>query len=331
MKILIIRLSSIGDVILTTPVLRALKEKYPDIQIDFVVLSNFAEAIAGSQYIDNIITFDKQKHDGLRNILAFGKALRANNYDYVFDLHCKTRSKLIAYTIGAKTYSYKKRKLWKSILVKLRLIKYHVDDTIIKNYFGAFKDFGITYSGEKLEFAYAHEDGDRMSEYGGHPAFALGASKNTKKWPVEYFGELGKLIYDNMHTQVVLVGGGKADEGDCATLVEQYPDVFINLAGKCTLKETGALLARSQFLICNDSAPFHISRAVGTPAFVMFCPTDPGMFDIGERDTLLYAGVACAPCSLHGGSKCPKGHFACMREITPQQVFDKINSKQGSP
>ena len=155
MKILVIRMSSIGDVILTTPVLKAFKRKYPEAEIDFVVMEQFKDAISGLKYIDNLITFNKKKDDGIKNIKKFADRLKANKYDYVFDLHAKFRSKIIAKRLGVKTYTYKKRAWWKTLLVKLRLIKYQVDDTIIKNYFGAFKEFGIEYIGEDLDFAFA--------------------------------------------------------------------------------------------------------------------------------------------------------------------------------
>jgi ADP-heptose:LPS heptosyltransferase len=91
MRILIIRLSSIGDVILTTPILKKLKEKYPDLIIDFMVLDKFKDAITGNPNIDNLIIFDKKKHDGYKNMKRLGKELKKNNYTYVFDLHSKIR------------------------------------------------------------------------------------------------------------------------------------------------------------------------------------------------------------------------------------------------
>ena len=105
MKILVIRLSSIGDIILTTPVLKAFKEKYPETSIDFLVLDKFKDSIEGVPYIDNVILFNKEKNDGLHNMEKFGKELKKNGYDYIFDLHSKIRSKVISKNIGVKTFS----------------------------------------------------------------------------------------------------------------------------------------------------------------------------------------------------------------------------------
>lgn len=323
MRILIIRLSSIGDIILTTPVLKKLKEKYPDIIIDFVVLKNFKASIEGSPYIDNLILFDKEKNDGYKNIKLFGQELNKNKYDYVFDLHRKLRSKLISREIDSKIFVYPKRKIWKSILVKLKLIKYHVDDTIIKNYFKAFEVLGIKYDWEDLDFPFSKKDLENVKEYGGLFAMAPGASKETKKWLPEKFGRLAKKLYDKYKIKTVLLGG-KEDIERCEYINNISENSCINLAGKISLKESGALLSISKLLVTNDSGPFHIGRGVGCKSYVIFGPTDPRMFEYNEMAELIYANEKCSPCSLHGGKKCPKGHFNCMNNIDENYIFEKI-------
>ena len=210
MKILVIRLSSIGDVILTTPVLKQLKEKYPDAAVDFLVMKNFKDSIEGVPYIDNLIFFDKKENDGYQNMVAFGKKLAENKYDYVFDLHSKIRSKIISKQIklsGAKVLVYPKRKWWKSLLVKMKLIKYHVDDTIVKNYFKPFKKLGLKYRGEELLFTFSPKDLEKVKEYEGLFVMAPGASKETKKWTKKGFGNLAKKLYEKYNIKTVLIGG----------------------------------------------------------------------------------------------------------------------------
>lgn len=324
MKVLIIRMSSIGDVLLTTPVIKAFKDKYPDAQIDFLVLEQFKDAITGFKYIDKVILFNKKENDGLSSIIKFAKTLKKNNYDFVFDLHGKFRSRIICATLGVKTYRYRKRAWWKSILVKTGMTRYQVDDTIVKNYFGAFKKFDIKYQGEDLEFYYG--DNSKFLEYKNLPMLAPGASKETKKWTTEGFGRLAKLIYEKHGVKSVLIGG-KVDIEKCNEIDRLSGGVCVNLAGKLTLKESGAVLSLGKFLVTNDSGPFHIARGVKCPTFVIFGPTSPGMFDLGQNDTLVYAGVPCSPCSLHGDKICPRGHFRCMKEITGDMVFDMIEKK----
>lgn len=326
MKILVIRLSSIGDIILTTPVLKAFKEKYPEATIDFLVLDKFKAAIEGLPYIDNLILFNKKENDGLKNMKIFAEKLRSNNYDYVFDLHSKLRSKVISKHLGVKCYRYRKRSWWKTLLVKLRLIKYEVDDTIVKNYFGAFKDFGVEYKGEDLTFSFPSEMEEKFKEYADLPVMAPGASKNTKKWTPEGFGTLAKLIFEKYGKETILIGGNE-DKEVCEKIDEISGGYTINLAGKLSLKESGALLSRAKFLVTNDSGPFHIARGVKCKTFVIFGPTSPGMFDFGENDTLIYSVESCAPCSLHGDKVCPKHHFNCMNNIKGEMVLKEIEKK----
>ncbi|STO32310.1 Lipopolysaccharide core heptosyltransferase rfaQ [Fusobacterium necrogenes] len=324
MKILVIRMSSIGDIILTTPVLKAFKRKYPELIIDFVVLEQFKDAISGLEYIDNLITFSKKKDDGIKNIKKFAARLRENNYDYVFDLHAKFRSKMIAKELGVRTYTYKKRAWWKTLLVKLRVIRYQVDDTIVKNYFGAFKDFDLEYVGEDLDFKF--EENIKLRKFEGLPVMAPKASKNTKEWTSEGFAKLAKLIFERYGLKSVLIGA-KQDISKCEEINRLSENSCIVLAGKLSLKESGGLLAKAKFLVTNDSGPFHIARGVGCRTFVIFGPTSPGMFEFGRRDTLIYANESCSPCSLHGDKKCPRGHFKCMKEIRAKEVLDIIDKK----
>lgn len=206
----------------------------------------------------------------------------------------------------------------------MRLIKYKVDNTIVKNYFGAFKDFGIEYKGEDISFVFSEKD-ETHKEYEGLPVMAPGASKNTKKWTKEGFGELANLIYEKYGKETVLIGG-KEDEELCNEIDKISGGHTINMAGKLSLKESGALLSRASFLVTNDSGPFHIARGVKCKTFVIFGPTSPEMFDFGNNTVLIDKNIKCSPCSLHGDKECPKGHFNCMRQITGKEVFETIEN-----
>ena len=326
MRILIIRLSSIGDVILTTPILKKLKEKNKNLKIDFIVLDKFKDAIVGNPNIDNLIILKKDIDDGIKNIRKFSKLLKKNNYDYVFDLHSKIRSRLISFFLGEKTFRYIKRSLYKTILVKSGLIKYRADSTIIKNYFDAFKVLGIKYSGEDLEFNFAKKDGKKVENYKNYVVFAPGASKNTKKWTVEGFGKLAELIKEKYKTEVMLIGN-PGEKKECEEINKISGNICINLAGELNLKESGALLSKANFLITNDSGPFHIGRGVKTRSYVIFGPTDPNMFEYDELGVLIYGNETCSPCSLHGDKKCPKGHFNCMKNISAEDIIKRIEEK----
>lgn len=322
MNILIIRLSSIGDVILTTPILDAIKKKYPDATLDFMVMDRFQEAISGNPNIDSLILFERDKYKGLPGIVRFVKSLNRRRYNLVIDLHAKIRSIIISLLIHGRVLRYKKRSIWKSVLVPLRLTRYHVDDTIVRNYFKPLSKLHIYFTKESLSFYFDEISRQKVRPYRNCVVMAPGAARNTKQWPAEYFAELGKLLKQ----KIVLIGG--ADEfAKFEQICKQIGPACENLAGKLSLKESGALLAGAKFVISNDSGPFHIARAVATKAFVIFGPTDPGMFEYDQDAVLIYENASCSPCSLHGDSQCPQGHFDCMLRLTPEKVYKIITSE----
>jgi ADP-heptose:LPS heptosyltransferase len=321
-------LSSIGDIILTTPILKKLKLKYPEIKIDFLVLEKFKDAIEGISYIENVIVFDKQKHDGIRNMKKLAEKLNNNSYDYVFDLHSKIRSIYICKFIKSKILKYKKRVWYKSLLVKMKIMKYNVDASIVKNYFEPFKILGLKYEKEDLDFYFSPSELGKIPEnYKNIPIFAPCASKETKEWTIEGFGELARIIGEKKKEKIILIGG-KSDYEKCEKINLISGNNCINLAGKLTLKESAALLSCGKYLLSNDSGPFHISRGVKTPTFVIFGPTDSNMFELESRDTLITLKEPCSPCSLHGDKKCPKQHFNCMKKLKAETVFEIIEKKQ---
>ena len=323
LKILIIRLSSIGDIILTTPVVRALARKYPQAAIDFLVMDRFRDAILGNPDIANVIEFQPGRYKGLAGIFRFSRTLKAADYDLVLDLHAKLRSRLICLALNTRTLRYRKRSLWKTLGVRLRLMRYHTDDTIVGNYFRPLDNLGVPRDPEELTLAFAPEDLEAVKVFENRVVFAPGAANPTKKWPAEYFGDLGRMLAQ----PTVLVGG--SEDARVLEGIRQHigPDICENLAGKLTLKQSGALLSLARFVVTNDSGPFHMARAGGRPIFVIFGPTDPGMFAFNPNETLIYSGEPCAPCSLHGDKKCPQGHFRCMLHLTPEIVYDIIQQR----
>jgi len=323
LKILVIRLSSIGDIILTTPVVRALREKYPQAFIDFLVMDRYREAIDGHPDISDVIEFKRDQFRGLNGILRFSRTLKAAKYDLVLDLHAKLRSRLISLALRTRTVRYTKRSFWKTLGVRLRLIRYRVDDTIVRNYFRPLSSLGISPGPEKLEFAFSREDLKSVSEFENRIVLAPGAANPTKKWPAIYFGDLGRMLD---HPIVLL--GGPEDIEDLEAIRQRIGcDICENLAGKLSLKQSGALLSIARFILTNDSGPFHMARAGGRPVFAIFGPTDPGMFNFNQNETLIYSGEPCAPCSLHGDNACPRGHFRCMLNLTPEIVLNTIQKR----
>ena len=323
MKILVIRLSSIGDIILTTPILRALKKKYPRATIDFLVMDRFRDAIDGHPDISSILEFKREQYQGLSGILRFSRTLKSVKYDLVLDLHAKVRSYLICLALNSRTLRYSKRSFWKTLGVRLRLMRYQVDDTIVHNYFRPLSRLHISPGPEKLDFTFRPEDIEAVTKFENRVVLAPGAANATKKWPIEYFSKLGRLL-----DQPIVLMGGTEDVEDLESIRQHMaPAHCENLAGKLSLKQSGALLSLARFVVTNDSGPFHMARAGGRPVFAIFGPTDPGMFTFNPNETLIYSGEPCAPCSLHGDDKCPQGHFRCMLNLKPEMVYTIIQKR----
>jgi ADP-heptose:LPS heptosyltransferase len=333
LRILVIRFTSLGDVILTTPVVAALREHYPQARIDYLVMESCADAIAGSPHIDTLIRFDKNRHRGVPGMLTFAR--RLGQYDLIIDLHAKLRSRILTALIPGRVLRYCKRAWWKALGVHLRLIRYRADAPIVTTYFKALAPLGIPVGGEDLYFAYGDVDQERVVEHTGAAVLAIGAANATKRWPADHFARLGELI----EGPIVIIGGsvdtadgdricrhinGHTGDRTGHRISDRISDRCTNLAGSLSLKESGALLATARYVVCNDSASFHMARAVGTQAFVIFGPTDPGMFSYDEGAVLLHRGESCAPCSLHGNRHCPRGHFDCMRRLRPETVMATI-------
>ena len=328
MRILIIRFSSFGDIILTTPVINEIINKYPDAVIEYLVYNNFSDAITMNPKILSSYHFDKKMNRDRKYIFSVIEILKMQNYDYVIDLHSKFLSqymgKKISKESNAMYLKYSKRKWWKSVLVKMRIIRYKADRSIVKSYFTAVKKLGINYVNEEIDFYFSRETETQMIDKYDlknrkYIVLAPGASKVTKEWI--YYEEFANKITAETDYDVVVIGG-KEDY-----LKVKEIQRIQNLAGKLNFKESGVILKYAKFAVTNDSGPFHIARAMKTKTIVIFGPTDPKMFTYNEKTYLLTSRQDCSPCSLHGGKKCPKGHFKCMKELTHEKVYDKIIDK----
>lgn len=332
MRILIIRFSSFGDIVLTTPIISAIKEKYKDAEIDFIVYNTFKEAITLNPKVRDIIIFDKKKSKDKKYIKETIEILKEKKYDYVIDLHSKFLSRIIGKSISnnnTKYLKYKKRKWWKTLLVKAKLITYNADCTIVESYFTALKKIDINFSkkyienglGDNLEFYIdKNNENDFIKKYNlgikDYFVLAPGASKYTKKWP--YYEELAKKLLEKTDKRIFVIGGKEDFEK-----VQIKNDRVINLCGKISFKESGIVLKYSNMAIVNDSGPFHIARALKVKTFVFFGPTDPKLFSF-EKDTHLFYNKNCKPHSLYGDDKFMKKYEDCMSGISVDEVVEKI-------
>ena len=336
MKILIMRFSSFGDVLLTSPVITAIKKKYPKAAVDFIVYDTFSQAISQNPNIRKLVIFERKKSRNKEYIKNMIEQLKKEKYDFVIDLHSKILSRIIGKKLKNKKTKYcryKKRKWWKTLLVKAKIIDYKADCTIVESYFSALKKMGIEFSlenrrnglGDALEFYVENSvEKNLIEKYNlrneNYFVLAPGASKFTKKWP--FYNELARDLLKHFSEKniKIFVIGGKEDE---KIVQDSENDRVINLCGKISFKESGVILKYAKIAVVNDSGPFHVARAVGTPTFVFFGPTDPNLFSF-EKNTFLIKNPNCKPHSLYGDDKFPKKYRDCMSGIAVSVVLKKI-------
>lgn len=334
MKFLIIRLSSLGDIVLTTPVIKALKERYPDAVVDFLVKKEYHNLLSVNPHLNRIITLDSNGvHKGLNGLLKISKELRAGGYTHVIDLHGNLRSRIItSFLPGAKTLRYDKQ------VVKRRLIlsgfKVKTRHTV-GAYLASLLPLGIGMQehlpNPSIYISKDEEDGAKrflaqagISEGEVLIGIAPGARWPTKRWIEDGFIEIGRKAVKELGARVLIFGG--PDETDLSKRVAaEVGNKALSVAGVAGLKETAALIKRCKVFVSNDSGPMHIATAVGTPVVAIFGPTVQGFgFSPLGESVVVEKELKCRPCSLHGSSTCPKGHFECMKGITVSEVFDKV-------
>lgn len=316
-KILIIRLSSLGDILLSTPLLRTLKRQNPQLEIDFLVKEQYHELLTLNPYLSKLILYKSEKNElaGVKN------QLKNNNYDLVIDLHNNFRSLDIRRTLKAKSFVFDKRSFKKFLLVqtKINLLK---DTKQIPERYADTVDVKLDDGG--LDLFTNNVPSSQLKNGEKCICFAPGSRHFTKMWPEEYFIELGTLL-SGLGYKIVLVGG-TSDTAICKRISDEIPN-SINLGGKDDILQIAADIKMCRLMVCNDSGLMHVTSALKVPVVVIFGSTvkEFGFTPYGVKNLILENKLlSCRPCTHVGRKNCPKGHFKCMLEITPQYAFDEI-------
>ena len=332
-KILIIRLSSIGDILLSTPFIRLVRNRYPEAKIDFVVKRVYRDLLKFNPHIDQL--YEISLNNGRSELSELKQSFKSNTYDVVFDLHNNFRSNYLKRHIGAgEIHSIHKGKFKQTLLVRFKFNLYKREITIPERYLGVAGDFGIKddkkgldlyWEGETQKSADAKATSFGINLDRPFMGLAPGAGFFTKRWPVPKFENLIELIRLKKDIQVVIFGG-KEDRQIGRELTNQK-NVF-DLCGKLSLLETAALISKSKLIVTNDTGLMHMTTAVNTPVLAIFGSTvrELGFFPYRAEATVVEnTKLSCRPCSHIGRHKCPKGHFKCMEDISVEQVYNALD------
>ncbi len=313
-EILVIRFSSLGDIVLITGILKYVKEHISeDIAIDILTYSHFATILQNYPYIRNIYTI--KKGDTLIDLNEVISTMP--NYDIIFDLHNNIRSFFTRFISSCKSYVYNKNSVARRLFIKYRLCKSQLKEHTVIKYFKPFMQaFKLDMPDiEKLRpflpFPNINKNLGKKNVV-IHPF----ASKDTKEWP--FFAELGCMLCDD-GLNVIFIGNGEIN----------VPAGAEDRTGKVSLSALIEFIAQADIFITTDSGPMHIATALNIPVIAIFGPTtkELGFYPVFERTKVIeYAGLKCRPCHIHGSSYCYKKHFKCMLDIGVEEVRYHVNN-----
>lgn len=314
-KILIIRLSSLGDLLLTTPLVRSIKKANSNTTIDFIVRKEFEDTIKFNPNIRNIISLSRNYNP--KEIRA---EIKSNNYDLIVDLQNNLRSRIITKGLKNKIVRYKKPIINRLLLVKFKINRFDKILTIPERYALSVEDVELDNFG--LELVLPVNINSRLTDDRNYVGICPGSKHKTKMWPEEYFVALGKKLSKKY---TVCIFGGKDDKAVCQRVSKEIDD-SIDLSNDNKLLQLAADMKKCKAIICNDSGLMHTALSVDVPVVAIFGSTvkELGFFPYKGRNLVLENNLlSCRPCSHIGLSECPKGHFKCMKDLTPEIVFNK--------
>ncbi len=323
-KILVIQTAFLGDLILTTPLIRELSILFPEAAIDVLTIPGTQIILKYNPYINRSLVFNK---NGIRNKTKSFRQLvgqfRKTNYEIAISAQSSLTSALLMRQAGIPMrigFDFQK------FLTTRVPYEQHLHTR--ERYLKLLSPFSENQFDSHTEIFWSDVEEEKASQLfnviaAQHP-FTIGVAPGsvwfTKMWPPEYYvGLIRRLAWNDVG--IVLLGG-KAERELCNHIAQQAGVKVYNMAGILNILESTALIKKLHLLVTNDSAPMHIANAVQTDVLAVFGPTvkEFGFYPYRKNDRLLEVNLDCRPCGKHGGRYCPHGHFQCMRLITPKYV-----------
>lgn len=326
-KILVIRFSSIGDIVLTTPVVRCLKNQLQDTEIHVLTKKKFGNLYKTNPYVDKVFEYDDSLKKNIQD-------LKSENYDYVVDLQKNKRSVRVTRALRRPHDSFPKLNFKKFLLSTFK-VDLMPDVHIVDRYFKAVEKLGVKNDFKGLDFFIAEKNDYPLSELpqnfqNGYHAFVIGGTYKTKILPAVKVIEVIKKLNDT----VVLLGGPD-DIERAEEILSSVDDNVISLVGKINLEQSASLVKNAKSVLTNDTGLMHIAAAFHKNIVSVWGNTVPelGMYPYlpNEKEKCHIVeckDVRCRPCSKLGFKECPKRHFRCMMEINCDDVVERLKSKE---
>lgn len=330
MKILILRFSSIGDIVLTTPVVRCIKKQHPEAEIHYATKKAFHSIVQHNPYISKIHLLGD-------SLSEFVTELKHERFDYVIDLHHNFRTLLIKLQLGVKSYSFNKLNFEKWLMVNFKINRLPAKH-IVDRYLETCKPLNVVNDGEGLDYFIGADDVVDINILPenfrkGYVAWVIGAKQNTKKFPVE---KIVKAI-DGIYWPVLLLGGKEdAAAGDNIVAQVKSATPVFNAAGKFSLNQSASLVQQASLVVTNDTGLMHVAAAFKRPVISIWGNTIPqfGMYPYMGNEPVTNVimqvpDLSCRPCSKLGYDACPKGHFKCMNLIDEREIRARVEHNIG--
>ena len=323
--ILVVRFGSIGDILLTTPLLRAIRTKWPGARLTFLTKRQYMPLVSDNPNVTEV--FGVAPQDTVRSVAA---QIRTVRYTHRLDLQGGLRTATLRLLARGPWTNYSNRRVARELLIRFKHNTYGEHVPVPERYFEAAADLDVTPDGGPPEFflnPVAEEKAAGWLARAGvgttRPlvAIAPGAAHATKRWPAEHWIKLVRQITGTGADIVAL--GGPEDSALGAEIAARGGTHVASATGDLSLQETGAVLKRAAALISGDTGVMHMATGVGTPVVALFGPTvrQFGFFPYNAHASVVERDLRCRPCSSHGSESCPLRHHLCMREILPDMVF----------
>jgi len=331
MKILLTRTDRIGDVVLSTPAIKAVREKYPDAHIAFMVRPYAKDIVESNPYLDEVIVYDKYgRHGNILRTVFFALGLRKKKFDLAIMLHPTNRAHLISWLAGIPRRIGYDRKCAFFLTEKMPHEKQKGEKHELEYALDMLLAIGVEAKEKELFVPIKANDAKKVDDIFSEshignkvPVVAVnpGASCRSKRWPPERFAQVCEKLAENEKARIVIVSD-KANESSAERVASFMRHEPVNLAGETTVGELAALLSRASLFISNDSGPVHIACAVGTPVISIFGRKDAGLSPrrwgpTAEKSATLHKDVGCEVCLAHN---CKIG-FKCLDAITVDEVY----------
>lgn len=312
MKLLVLRFSSIGDIVLTSPVLRCVKEQVPGVELHVATKAAFADLVRFNPHVGKV-------HELGDDLGILVRQLKAEGFDGVIDLHHNLRTSRVKRALGVKSHSFNKLNIEKWLLVNLgmdRMPRVHIVD----RYLATVAHLGVKNDGRGLELFIPTEREVELQllpepHRKGYTALAIGAAHATKRLPLHRLIELAGMVKG----PIVLIGGAQ-DREVARSIVSAVGGRVFDATGRFDILGSASLIRRARTVIAHDSGAMHMACAFARPVMSIWGNTVP-LFGMGpyipqhpERARIAGVDLPCRPCSKIGHDRCPEGHFRCMED-----------------